>query len=261
MQTEDKRFFVLSIPKSNMGEDIKQCFEGDPDYARCIQPPYTLHESNTEVIMEFELPFWIDEEDVRVDITKRTVRVRVTNEIDTIRHFWWKTQGHEELRKNWEAIVPEECAWSLDDESINSKGEKCRLLMICLAKPLPDQEEKEYKKNSRQDNRFALAKWVDTSTTQESGVRFFIEDEDDFDLESLLISMVFMETGSSFVPAKPEYAYRAPFDTSKTIRDVNLLPKRVKTLLDKMLDGTEVFEKNEEEGRGEGGNLEAIANE
>ena len=62
MQTEDKRFFVLSIPKSNMGEDIKQCFEGDPDYARCMQPPYTLHESNTEVIMEFELPFWIDEE-------------------------------------------------------------------------------------------------------------------------------------------------------------------------------------------------------
>ena len=261
MQTEDKRFFVLSIPKSNMGEDIKQCFEGDPDYARCMQPPYTLHESNTEVIMEFELPFWIDEEDVRVDITKRTVRVRVTNEIDTIRHFWWKTQGHEELRKNWEAIVPEECAWSLDDESINSKGEKCRLLMICFAKPLPDQEEKEYKKNSRQDNRFALAKWVDTSTTQESGVRFFIEDEDDFDIESLLISIMFMETGSSFVPAKPEYAYRAPFDTSKTIRDVNLLPKRVKALLDKMLDGTEVFEKNEEEGRGEGGNLEAIANE
>jgi hypothetical protein len=73
--------------------------------------------------------------------------------------------------------------------------------------------------------------------------------------------MVFMETGSSFVPVKPEYAYRAPFDTSKTIKDVNLLPKRVKTLLDKMLDGTEVFEKNEEEGRGEGGNLEAIANE
>jgi len=269
MQTEDKRFFVLSIPKRNMGEDIKQCFDGDPDYARCVQPPYTLHESNTEVIMEFELPFWIDEEDVRVDITKRSVRVRVTNEIDTIRHFWWKTGGHEELCKNWQAIVPEECAWSLDDESINSRGEKCRVLMICFAKPSPDQEEREYKKNLRQDNRFALAKWVETPTTQETGVRFFIEDEDDFDFESLLISMVFMETGSSFVPAKPEHAYREPFDTSKTISDVNLLPKRVKTVLEKLLDGAEAFEKKNEEGggvgggggRGEGINLEAIANE
>ena len=247
MQTDDKRFLVLSIPKSNMGEDVKKCFEGDPDYVRCMQPPYTLYESNTEVIMEIELPFWIDEEDVRVDITKRTVRVRVTNEIDTIRHFWWKTDGHEELRANWEAIVPEECAWSLDDESVNSKGEKCRILMICFAKPSPDKEEREYKKNMRQDNRFAAAKWCESSKAHESGVRFFIEDEDDFDLESLLISMVFMETGSSFVPAKPEYAYHAPFDTSKTINDVNLLPTRVKTLLDKMLDGAEAFEKNEEE--------------
>ena len=68
MQTDDKRILVLSIPKSNMGEDVK-CFEGDPDYVRCMQPPYTLYESNTEVIMEIELPFWIDEEDVRVDIT------------------------------------------------------------------------------------------------------------------------------------------------------------------------------------------------
>jgi hypothetical protein len=211
--------------------------------------------------MEFELPFWIDEEDVRVDITKRSVRVRVTNEIDTIRHFWWKTEGHEELCKNWQAIVPEECAWSLDDESINSRGEKCRVLMICFAKPSPDQEEREYKKNLRQDNRFALAKWVETPTTQETGVRFFIEDEDDFDFESLLISMVFMETGSSFVPAKPEHAYREPFDTSKTISDVNLLPKRVKTVLEKLLDGAEAFEKKNEEGGGGGINLEAIANE
>ena len=81
--------------------------------------------------------------------------------------------------------------------------------------------------------------------------------------------MVFMETGSSFVPAKPEHAYREPFDTSKTISDVNLLPKRVKTVLEKLLDGAEAFEKKNEEGggvgggggRGEGINLEAIANE
>ena len=119
--------------------------------------------------------------------------------------------------------------------------------MICFAKPSPDKEEREYKKNMRQDNRFAAAKWCESSKAHESGVRFFIEDEDDFDLESLLISMVFMETGSSFVPAKPEYPYHAPFDTSKTINDVNLLPTRVKTLLDKMLDGAEAFEKNEEE--------------
>ena len=145
MQTEDKRFFVLSIPKSNMGEDIKQCFEGDPDYARCMQPPYTLHESNTEVIMEFELPFWIDEEDVRVDITKRTVRVRVTNEIDTYVISGGKRKGTKSCARTGKPSFLKS-AWSLDNESINSKGEKCRLLMICLAKPLPDQEEKEYKK-------------------------------------------------------------------------------------------------------------------
>jgi hypothetical protein len=251
LQTEDKRFFVMSVPKKTMGFDIKQAFEGDPDFARCLQPPYTLFETNTEVIMEFELPFWIDEADVRVDITKRSVRVRVTNEIDTERTFWRKTSGPVELRSNWEAIIPEECAWSLDDESINSSGEKCRILMICFAKPEADEEERDFKKGKRQDNRFATSKGS-ISATADSGVRFFYEDEDEFDLEAMLIAMVYMEQGKCFVPAKPEAVYRPPFDASKIISDVNALPERIQKILETMLEGEEHLNERE--------NLEALGN-
>ena len=166
----------------------------------------------------------------------------MTNEIDTIRHFWWKTDGHEELRANWEAIVPEECAWSLDDESVNSKGEKCRILMICFAKPSPDKEEREYKKNMRQDNRFAAAKWCESSKAHESGVRFFIEDEDDFDLDRCSYRWCLWKP-IEFCTMKPEYISRT-IRYLETINDV--YSRQVKTLLDKML--TELKRsKNEEE--------------
>ena len=249
MQSDDKRLYVLSIPKKNMEEEIKHVFEGDPDYVRCLKPPYTLHETNSETIMELKLPFWTDEEDVHVDITKYSVRIRVRNKIDTKRTFWRKNEGPQELRDGWEAIVPEECAWSLD-ENINAKDEKCRILMICFAKPACNEEERNYQKGTRQDNRFARSKCA-SNLTGNSGTRFFYEDEDEFDLEAMLIASCFMETDSSFVPAKPENDYRPPHESSKVIDDVKLLPERCKKILHKLLD---VHDDNDDDNDDDDGN-------
>lgn len=51
--------------------------QGDSAGARCLQQPYKLTESQDEVIMEFELPFWMDKDDVRVDIDEDGVTVEV----------------------------------------------------------------------------------------------------------------------------------------------------------------------------------------
>ena len=42
------------------GENWRRLFEGDPDYARCMEPPYRLEESQREAVLEMELPFWIE---------------------------------------------------------------------------------------------------------------------------------------------------------------------------------------------------------
>jgi len=38
--------------------NLRRYLEGDPDYARCMEAPYRLDESQAEAVMELELPFW-----------------------------------------------------------------------------------------------------------------------------------------------------------------------------------------------------------
>ena len=59
---------------------------------RCMKPLYTLTESNKEVVMEFELPFWKESDDVTVEITNEFIHVKVMGEFDMKREFWQKSQ-------------------------------------------------------------------------------------------------------------------------------------------------------------------------
>lgn len=52
-----------------------QLFQGDSDWARCMEPPYRLLETSTDTTVELELPFWIDNDDVRVKITATDVDI------------------------------------------------------------------------------------------------------------------------------------------------------------------------------------------
>lgn len=45
-------------------------------------------ESEGDVMLEFELPFWIEEGDVDVQITETSLTVAVRNELDFQRTYW-----------------------------------------------------------------------------------------------------------------------------------------------------------------------------
>ena len=41
-RTQDNRLFVAALAKGAHGEHWRRLFRGDPDYARCLLPPYRL---------------------------------------------------------------------------------------------------------------------------------------------------------------------------------------------------------------------------
>ena len=45
-------------------------------------------EADSEVTLEFELPFWIEEDDVQVDISSMQLSVLVRNELSFQRTYW-----------------------------------------------------------------------------------------------------------------------------------------------------------------------------
>ena len=45
-------------------------------------------ETDSEVTLEFELPFWIEEDDVQVDISSAQLSVTVRNELSFQRSYW-----------------------------------------------------------------------------------------------------------------------------------------------------------------------------
>lgn len=45
-------------------------------------------ETDSEVTLEFELPFWIEEDDVLVDISSTQLSVTVRNELSFQRSYW-----------------------------------------------------------------------------------------------------------------------------------------------------------------------------
>ena len=46
--SKDRRHVTLAFTKARPGEVWKALFEGDPDYARCMEAPYRLDESQAE---------------------------------------------------------------------------------------------------------------------------------------------------------------------------------------------------------------------
>ena len=42
-----------------------------------MEPPYTLTENDDEVVVEVQLPFWIEQPDIRVDVTESGICVEV----------------------------------------------------------------------------------------------------------------------------------------------------------------------------------------
>lgn len=227
-QTEDKRFVMLEIRKRKIGEEWKRLFEGDSDYARCMKPIYELKESNNEVIMEFELPFWIESEDVGVNITPYGVHVKVAGEFDVKRTFWKKpkkTQGEEVFS----AVAIEESLWSLDDGFERESGDPCKNLMVLLVKPKPDEMEVQYKRGERTDNRNIYRH------DDRQGVRFFVDDEDEYFLEQMLQAAEFIETGRTWHQPTPSEAYRPPYATARYVNDMDDLPEAVKNLIGTLL--------------------------
>lgn len=54
--------------------------------------------------------------------------------------------SQEEYRRNdYAVIVPEQCVWSLEEDT-SAEGERCKLLVVTMARPDPTEEEVTYKK-------------------------------------------------------------------------------------------------------------------
>ena len=118
---------ALTLPKQECGASWQRLFRGDSDGMRCMQPPCSiagenryacnveqcqsnlyhegipflwcalaplqnmiLHvaETDSEVTLEFELPFWIDEDDLQVDISSTQLNILVRNELSYQRSYW-----------------------------------------------------------------------------------------------------------------------------------------------------------------------------
>ncbi len=226
-RSEDRRVFTAALPKSKPGEVWKRLFRGDPDGARCLQPPYTISEDVDNVILEFQVPFWIESDDVKVEITPRELTVWVRNELSVSKTYWRNESEEKRAPETYGVVDVEQSMWSLDDDT-NEEGEDCKCVLVNLVKPPLTESELVWKKKKRQDNMNA-ERYGDRL---KKGFRFFVDDEDEFNLESLLIALCFLEVGFAYVPKKP-------WDQegiSKRVDDVELLPDETQQVLGSLLD-------------------------
>lgn len=197
IRTTDNRICAIAIPKSEPGQQWKRIFEGDSDGIRCIHPPYELFETEEDAMVQIELPFWIDTEDVRVEFGATVLSVEVRNTMNVQRTYWRNLDEHTK-RRDYRVINQEECCWSLEEDT-DAKRERCKVLTVTLARPEPTEEEIQWKKGTRQDNRAAER----PGSLHERGYRFFADDEDDFNLEEVLQALCFAEVGEAYVAPKP----------------------------------------------------------
>jgi len=221
-RSEDNRIFTAALPKADPGESWKRLFRGDPDGARCLEPPYTIAEDKDNVILEVELPFWIEAEDVDVSIGSHHLLVRVKNQLSLSKTYWRNRAEEKKNPEKYHVVDVDESMWCLDEE----ESSKC--LLINLVKPPLTESEIRWKKGRRNDNLNAER----NGDRVRKGFRFFVDDEDDFQLESVLEALCFLETGSAFVPKKP-------WDhggTTKRVSDVECLPEDAKDVLGTLLD-------------------------
>jgi len=66
-----------------------------------MEPPYKLAETDTDVTMEVQLPFWIEADDVRVNVTESSVDVQarrcVTGRRGAARWWWHRLRQQQSL--------------------------------------------------------------------------------------------------------------------------------------------------------------------
>ena len=227
LKTTDNTVCVMAFAKKEWSVAWRTLFEGDPDGSRALAPPYELYEGEDDVIMQFEVPFWIDTDDVRVSITEHDVSVHVRGCLEVKRTFWRNVE-EEEKAKEYHVVLVEDCHWTLEDD-VGSDGGKCKMLSIFLARPNPTEDEVKWKKGVRQDNRQAKR----FGSMKEKGFRFFTDDEDIYDLEDLLQAVCFLYAGKTYVPSKPWDRYSEakwatnPLELSPRARDFLLQAKDV----------------------------------
>ncbi|DBA99584.1 hypothetical protein WJX82_005130 [Trebouxia sp. C0006] len=221
-RSQDKTLFVTILHKGKPGQKWQHMFRGDPDGVRCMQPIYNLTESADDVLLEIQVPFWIDADDVRVDIGEQQLHVYVRNTFCFCRTYWTNRE-HKGDHKS--SIDVDESSWVLDEDSDGS-NDSWHSLMICLARPAVTSEEEIWKKGKRQDNRTQQR----SGSMHLKGYRFFADDEDTFGLENILQALMFMKTGSTPVPAKP---WQQGIQ-SKVVSQANLLSKEAQSHLAQM---------------------------
>ncbi len=197
IRSEDNTVCLLLLPKHEWGYTWKRLFVGDSDGSRSLRPPYEQFDSEDDVLLSFELPFWIEADDVRVDITGEGVDVKVRNELSVRRTFW--RNAEEEARSDeYQVVDVAACSWQLEDD-ISEDGGKCKLLTLTLVRPPLTDDEIQWKRGVRQDNREAKR----AGTGGPRGFRFFVDDEDEHGLEDHIQAICLLESGSTWVPAKP----------------------------------------------------------
>eukprot|EP00873_Tetraselmis_striata_P023008 jgi/Tetstr1/443272/TSEL_031306.t1 len=241
-KSQDHRFMTLCIPKAVPGE-WKHLFEGDPDGARCLQPPYELTELEDEVVIELELPYFVEPEDVAVHIDGHGVAVKCSSAGCNLKRTYWRDSAEEKRQTGYEVVDVPACDWYLEDDT-NAAGERCKMLNLSLVKPPISETDVLYKKGKRSDNRRKQREGDMTC----HGYRFFVEDEDMYCLEDTLQAMCFLHNGSTYVPEKPWVGGHQ----GRTVTDVQLLSADVQTLIGRLLDGHEAAD-GEEGEEGEGG--------
>ena len=201
LRTEDNRVCALAVAKGAPGEAWARLFRGDPDGARCLEPPYSVFEAEEEVVVQIELPFWIDADDVRVEVGPAALGVHVRNTLALRRAYWRNAEEEGRRPESYAVVDPEQSVWSLEEDA-DGRGERCKVLTVTLARPGPTEEEVTWKRGRRQDNT-AAARPGGGAGEQRRGYRFFADDEDAFELEEVLQALCFAQAGRAFVPPKP----------------------------------------------------------
>jgi HSP20 family molecular chaperone IbpA len=201
IRSEDNTVCILAIQKHEWKYHWKSLFEGDSHGARCLSPPYEQYDGVDDVVLSLEVPFWIDMEDVKVDISDIGIDIEVRNQVRVKRTFW--RNAEEEARSDEYRVVDvDACSWQLEDD-IGGDGERCKLLSINLIRPPLTEDEIQWKRGVRQDNRQGKRTRMAGYTGQQRGYRFFVEDEDDHGLEDYLQAMCLFHSGKTWVPSKP----------------------------------------------------------
>eukprot|EP00854_Cymbomonas_tetramitiformis_P025178 gene25178-30728_t len=106
------------------------------------------------------------------------------------------------------------------------------MLMVSMMKPPLTEDEVQWKKGVRMDNRAASR-----NDGHRKGVRFFKDDEDFYQLEDTLMALCFLEAGDSWVPVPPWKQFHYPFEVSRRATDLAALTDGARQQLERMLQG------------------------